>query len=286
MTIPTHIFGRSGHASTRLIFGAAALSEVSQDEADQTMELLLAHGINHIDTAASYGDSELRLGPWMESHRDQFFLATKTGERTYDGAKAEFEKSLKRLRVDSVDLIQLHYLVGEEEWQIAMGENGVLEYLIEAKAQGLVKYIGVTGHDVAIADMHRRSLERYDFDSVLLPYNYLMMQNPIYKKGFEKVLSMAQARNVAVQTIKSITRRPYPADKRSHATWYEPLTNPDDITTAIHWALGQPGVFVNTAGDISLLPSILEAGHSFETRPSDEAMAALVTEQAMEPLFT
>lgn len=284
MAISKLAFGRTGHMSTRTLFGAAAFGSVTQDEADQTMELLLQYGVNHIDTAASYGESELRIGPWMRNHRDQFFIATKTGERTYDKAKAEFERSLKRLEVDYVDLIQLHYLVGEEEWEIAMAPGGVLEYLIEAKEQGLVKYIGVTGHDVAIVDMHQKSLERYDFDSVLLPYNYVMMQNPVYAAGFEKVLQMAQERNVAVQTIKSITRRPYHSD-RTHATWYEPLTTQEGIDKAVHWVLGQEGVFLNTVGDISLLPKVLDAASRFETRPSDEEMQSIVDEWTMEPLF-
>ena len=286
MPIPTLTFGRTGHISTRTIFGAAAFGNVTQDDADRTMELLIEHGINHIDTAASYGDSELRLGPWMKTHREQFFLATKTGERSYDKAKADFENSLKRLQVDSVDLIQLHYLVKEEDWEVAMNPGGVLEYLEEARDQGLVKYIGVTGHDVAIVKMHRKSLERFDFDSVLLPYNYPMMQNEIYAEGFAEVLRLSQERNVAVQTIKSITRRPYPGDGRSHSTWYEPLTDQADIDLAVHWVLGQEGVFLNTAGDINLLPKVLDAARRFESRPSDETMQNLVQEQEMQPLFT
>jgi aryl-alcohol dehydrogenase-like predicted oxidoreductase len=286
MPIPTLEFGRTGHMSTRTIFGAAALSQVTQAEADQTLDVLLEHGVNHIDTAASYGDAELRIGPWMEKHRDDFFLATKTEKRTYDAGREEFLRSLERLRVDKVDLIQLHYLVGDDEWQVAMGPGGVLEYLLEAKEEGLVDYIGVTGHDVKIAEMHRRSLERYDFDSVLLPYNYLMMRNPVYAEGFKQVLTMAHERNVAVQTIKSITRRPYPSDERPFETWYEPLTNPTSIATAIHWAMGQPGIFVNTVGDISLLPHVLEAASKFVIRPTTEQMEALVQNWNMEPLFT
>jgi predicted aldo/keto reductase-like oxidoreductase len=187
--------------------------------------------------------------------------------------------------VQSVDLIQLHYLVGEDEWDVAMGSRGVLEYLLEAKAQGLVKYIGVTGHDVAIARMHQKSLERYDFDSVLLPYSYILMQNPTYAEGFEKILEMAQARNVAVQTIKSITRRPYPGD-HTHATWYEPLTTQASIDKAVHWVLGQPGIFLNTVGDIHLLPKVLDAAERFETRPTDAEMDAIMAEWTKEPLFT
>lgn len=286
MTIAKQAFGRTGHMSTRTIFGAAALSNVSQDDADRTLDLLLEYGVNHIDTAASYGESELRIGPWMKTYRDQFFLATKTGLRTYKEAKEEFERSLERLRVDSVDLIQLHYLVGEEEWDVAMGPGGVLEYVIEARDKGLVRFIGVTGHDVAIARMHQKSLERFDFDSVLLPYSYIMMQNPVYAEGFQEVLRLARERDFAVQTIKSITRRPYVSDHHTHATWYEPLTDQDSIDKAVHWVLGQEGIFLNTVGDITVLPKVLDAANRFESRPSDEVMQALVKEWEMEPLFT
>ncbi len=285
MAIAKKEFGRTGHLSTRLLFGAAAFGNVTQDEADQTMELLIEYRINHIDTAASYGDSELRLGPWMEKHRQDFFLATKTGERSYDKAKAEFERSLERLRVSEVDLIQLHYLVGEEEWEVAMSADGVLRYVQEAREQDLVKYIGVTGHDVAIARMHQKSLHHFDFDSVLLPYNYLMMQNETYRAGFEDVVRMCKEHNRAIQTIKSITRRPYLAQQRSHNTWYEPLTDQASIDKAVHWVLGNEDVFLNTAGDIALLPKVLDAAQRFTERTPDEVMGAMVAEWQMEPLF-
>ncbi|MCY4019627.1 MAG: aldo/keto reductase [Chloroflexi bacterium] len=285
MAIPKKEFGRSGHLSTRLLFGAAAFSDVTQDEADRTMQLLIDNGVNHIDTAAGYGGSEERLGPWMAQYRGDFFLATKTGERTYDKAKAEFERSLMRLRVDEVDLIQLHYLVGEEEWDVAMGTDGALKYLLEAREQGLVKYIGVTGHDVAIAGMHLKSIGHFDFDSVLLPYNYPMMQNETYRAAFEEVLRICRAEKRAVQTIKSITRRPYPGAGRSHATWYEPLTDQASIDKAVHWVLGNEDVFLNTVGDITLLPMVLDAAHRFERRTPDHVMRELVEEGGMAPLF-
>ncbi len=285
MAIAKKAFGRTGHQSARLLFGAAALGDVTQDQADQTMQLLMEHGINHIDTAASYGESELRLGPWMEKHRQKFFLATKTGERSYDGAKAQFERSLRRLRVSEVDLIQLHYLVGEEEWEVAMGPNGALKYLQEAREQGLVKYIGVTGHDVAIAGMHQKSLRHFDFDSVLLPYNYLMMQNETYRVGFEEVVRLCKETNCAVQTIKSITRRPYPNQQRSHSTWYQPLTDQPSIDKAVHWVLGNEDVFLNTVGDIDLLPKVLDAAQRFTEGTADTVMQAMVAEWQMEPLF-
>ena len=285
MAIPKKEFGRTGHVSTRLLFGGAAFGKVTQDEADRTMQLLIDNGVNHIDTAASYGDSEMRIGPWMETRRGDFFLATKTGERSYDGAKAQFERSLKRLRVSNVDLIQLHYLVGEEEWEIAMGPDGALKYLLEAREQGLVKYIGVTGHDVAIARMHLKSVGHFDFDSVLLPYNYPMMQNETYRAAFEEVVAACRTAKRAVQTIKSITRRPYVGDSHSHATWYEPLTDQASIDKAAHWVLGNEDVFLNTVGDITVLPKVLDAAHRFEERTPENVMQAMVDEWEMQPLF-
>jgi aryl-alcohol dehydrogenase-like predicted oxidoreductase len=278
-------FGRTGHMSTRAIFGAAALSRVSQLEADRTLEVLLQYGINHIDTAASYGDSELRVGPWMDHHRRQFFLATKTGQRTYEQARDEFHRSLERLRVDQVDLLQLHYLVAPDEWEVAMGPGGALEAAVEARQQGLVRFIGVTGHDTAVAAMHKRALERFDFDSVLLPYSYVMMQNPQYAADYEALMQLCQQRNVAVQTIKSICRRPWGDRPHTRATWYEPLEDQADIDTAVHWVLSRPGMFLNTLGDIHVLPKVLDAASRFEAAPSEQVMQEQVAQLAMLPLF-
>lgn len=278
-------FGRIGHLSTRTIFGAAALSRVTQAEADRTLEVLLKYGVNHIDTAASYGDSELRIGPWMDRHRGDFFLATKTGERTYEKAREEIHRSLERLRVDQVDLLQLHNLVDPEEWEVAMGPGGALEAAIEAREQGLVRFIGVTGHGLTAPAMHKRSLERFDFDSVLLPYNYPLMQNPQYAADFEALLALCKERNVAVQTIKSIARGPWGEKAKTRTTWYEPLEEQADIDRAVHWVLGRPGIFLNTVGDIHVLPRVLDAASRFETRPSEEEMQELVARLHMTPLW-
>jgi aryl-alcohol dehydrogenase-like predicted oxidoreductase len=283
--MPTETFGRTGHRSTRTIFGAAAFSDVTQAEADRTMELLLRFGVNHIDTAASYGDSELRLGPWIEQHRAGFFLATKTGERTSQAAYDEIRRSLERLRVDQVDLIQLHNLVDPAEWETALGPGGALEAAIRAREEGLVRFIGVTGHGTTVAAMHTRALERFDFDTVLLPYNYPMMQNPIYAADFEELLARCRERGVAVQTIKAITRAPWSDRPQTAATWYEPLRDPVAIDRAVHWALGRPSVFLNTVGDIGVLPMVLDAADRFRGSPSDEAMRKIAEQQAMEPLF-
>jgi aryl-alcohol dehydrogenase-like predicted oxidoreductase len=285
--IPTLQFGRTGHDSTRIIFGAAALSEVTQDEADRTIALLEEHGINHFDTAASYGDSELRLGPWLEHNRDKVFLATKTGEREAGPAYDQIRHSLERLRVAQVDLIQLHNLVDESEWEIALGPGGALEAAVRAREEGLVRFIGVTGHGVTVARQHRRSLERFDFDSVLLPYNYPMMQNAEYAADFEELFAICQERNVAIQTIKGITKAPWGDQPHTAATWYEPLREQGPIDMAVSWVLGRDGVFLNTVGDIHVLPMVLDAAERFDgSRPTDEAMRELTREWQMAPLFT
>jgi aryl-alcohol dehydrogenase-like predicted oxidoreductase len=283
--IPVEPFGPTGHESTRLLFGAAAIGNVSQEEADQTMELIRAHGINHIDTAASYGDAELRLGPWMETHRDEFFLATKTGERTRALAFEEIERSLERLHTDHIDLIQLHNLVDEEDWETAFAGGGVIEAVVEAQAEGLVRYIGVTGHGVTVARQHLRSLEQYPFDSVLLPYNYSMSQNAAYMADFEELVSVCAQRGVAVQTIKAITRGPWGDQQPTANTWYEPLTDQKAIDVAVSWVLGREGFFLNTVGDIQLLPKVIDAAERFAGRPDDEQMNELRAAFGLEPLF-
>jgi aryl-alcohol dehydrogenase-like predicted oxidoreductase len=278
-------FGPTGHASTRVIFGAAAIGNVSQQEADQTMELIREHGINHIDTAASYGDAELRLGPWMEAHRDEFFLATKTGERTRALAFEEIERSLERLRTDHVDMIQLHNLVDPDEWETAFGGGGAIEAVIEAQAEGLVRYIGVTGHGVTVASQHLRALEQYPFDSVLLPYNYPMSLNAAYLADFEELAAVCAERGVALQTIKAITRGPWGDLQQTANTWYEPLTEQSPIDIAVAWVLGREGVFLNSVGDIHLLPKVIDAAERFTQRPNDQQMRELQAAFGLEPLF-
>jgi predicted aldo/keto reductase-like oxidoreductase len=284
--IPTSPFGRTGHDSTRIIFGAAALSAVTQEEADQTMDVVVAAGVNHIDVAASYGEAELRLGPFIEHRRDDFFLATKTGERTADAAYEEISRSLEKLRTDHVDLLQLHNLVDEAEWQTAYAPGGALAGAVRAKDEGLVRDIGVTGHGVTVARQHIRSLQEYDFASVLLPYNFPMSHNAAYMADFEELAAICVERNVAVQTIKSITKAAWDRDgERFASTWYEPLTDQDAIDTAVGWVLGRPGIFLNTVGDIHLLPKVLDAADRFTDRPTEEQMAQLEAAWEMAPLF-
>jgi aryl-alcohol dehydrogenase-like predicted oxidoreductase len=278
-------FGRTGHDSSRVIFGAAALGSMRQERADQVLAVLLEFGVNHIDTAASYGDSELRIAPWMAEHRGRFFLATKTGERAGDAARASLENSLTRLGVDSVDLIQLHNLVEPDEWEIAHGPGGAIEALSRARDEGLTRFIGVTGHGLRIAGMHLRSLERFDLDSVLLPYNYSVLSDDRYRGDVEALLEVCEQRRVAVQTIKSVARRRWPAGVRPQFSWYEPLAEGGALARAVRYVLGRPGLFLNSSSDARLLRPILQAAVAGGPVPADQEMAADVRQQEIEPLF-
>jgi aryl-alcohol dehydrogenase-like predicted oxidoreductase len=278
-------FGRTGHQSSRVIFGGAALGQVSQRVADETLDLLLAHGVNHLDVASSYGEAEVRIRPWLQREPGRFFLATKGDERTAAGAREELHRSLDRMGVDHVDLWQLHALADPIEWDIALSPGGALEAAVEAREQGLIRWIGVTGHGSQIAATHRRSLERFGFDSVLLPYNFVTMQNPYYADNFNALYETCRERRVAVQTIKSIALRPWAGRPHTRATWYEPLEKQDDIDLAVWWAMSRPGVFLDSVGDVDVLPKVLDAASRFTEAPDDAAMSALVDRTAAEPLF-
>lgn len=285
-SIPTMPFGSTGHQSTRVIFGAAALGGMSQERADATMQIVQQRGINHIDTAASYGQSEDRLKPWLATHRGEVFLATKTGERTGDAARAELERSLERMGVDHIDMIQIHNLVEYDEWEVAHGAGGAVEALSKARDEGLVSHIGVTGHGVRIAGMHLRSLERFPFAAVLFPYSYLMMENPAYRHDVEALLERCAADGVAAQTIKAIARgRWAEGSEAKKFSWYDPLTDPVTIGRAVQWVLADDRVFLNTSSDARLMAYAVDAAVGDLTRPTDEQMAADVTAEGMTPLF-
>lgn len=283
--IPRAPFGATGHDSSRAIFGAAALGDVSKSDADRALDLLLEHGVNHIDVAASYGDAELRIATWLRQHPGTFFVATKTGERTYRGAREEIRRSLDRLGVDHIDSIQLHNLVDVIEWDTALSPGGALEAAVEAREEGLVRFIGVTGHGLSVPEMHRRSLERFPFDSVLLPYNYVQMQDPRYASTFETLAAVCTERDVALQTIKSLAWRRWEGRSKSASTWYEPLRDQADIDRAAHWVLGRPEAFLLTSGDVTILPMLLDAVERFERRPEDDEMERLAASREMSQLF-
>ncbi len=285
--IPKFNFGRTGHASTRIIFGAYALSEATQLEADSILDVLLENGINHIDAAPNYGDAEVRVGPWMEQHREKFFLGTKTRKRTYEGAQKDLQRSLERLRVDYVDLWQMHGLTNPVGWETAMGSGGALKAFIEARDEGLVRFLGVTGHGSKAPVMHKQSLERFDFDTVLLPYSYWMMQKSRYANDFNELLEVCQKREVGVRTIKSLARRPWEKRPKTYNTYfYEPLDTQKAIEKSVSWVLDNPEIFLITAGDMQLLPKILAAAKRVEKRPSDREMNAMIEEFDIRPIFS
>jgi aryl-alcohol dehydrogenase-like predicted oxidoreductase len=258
---------------------------MKQEKADLILELLIEYGINHLDTAAAYGDSELRIGAWMREHRERFFLATKTGDRTYDAAKTSLHRSLERLKVDQIDLIQMHNLVEEAEWQTAFGPRGALEALVEAREQKLVRFIGVTGHGSQVAAMHLRSLEQFAFDSVLFPYNFTMLGIDQYATDVEALIKLCHERNVATQTIKSAARRRWQNGNERKFSWYEPLREREALRRAVHFVLSRPGLFLNSSSDTTILREILDAALESPTAPAKAAMEADVAHYAMEPLF-
>ena len=278
-------FGRTGHMSTVTIFGGASLMRGTERGADLALEVLLKYGVNHIDTAPGYGDAELFIGPWMDEHRKEFFLATKTAKRTYSEAREEIRRSLDRLRVNQIDLIQLHNLGHPDEWEQALGPGGAIEAAMEAREKGWVRFIGVTGHGWMIAAMHKRALKRFNFDSVLLPYNYLMHLNERYRNEFDEVVRICQESNTAVQTIKSIARGPWGITERNRNTWYQPLEEQADIDRAVHWVLARPNIFLNTVGDVKLLPKVLDAASRFQKHPTDKEMEEVVQRNQMSSLF-
>ncbi|MCW3976649.1 MAG: aldo/keto reductase [Candidatus Bathyarchaeota archaeon] len=285
--IPRQEFGRTGHQSTRVIFGAYALNKATQAEADRVLALVQEYGVNHIDTAPMYGNAEKVIGPWLAKHRNDFFVATKTRSRSRQGALDNLKRSLERLRVDYIDLWQMHGLTNPAGWEKVMGPEGALEAFIEARDQGLVRFLGVTGHGTKVPAMHIRSLERFDFDTVLLPYNYVLMQNPRYAADFNDLVGLCRKRNVAVQTIKSIARQPWEGRSKTYNTYfYEPLETQDAIDKSVHWSLGFPDSFLITAGDMRLLSKMLDATNRFEKRPSDREMRAMVDAFAMQPIFS
>ena len=285
-TIERIPFGKTNHLSSRAIFGAAALGAMNQERADRTIDMAVSWVLNHFDVAASYGDAELRLAPWLKHNRDSVFLATKTGHRTYQQAKDQIHASLDRMQVERIDLIQMHNLTQADQWETAMGPGGALEALIEAKEQGLVRFLGVTGHGTYAPAMHMQSLEAYGFDSILVPYNFTMMQQPQYAHDFDALYTMCQARGVAMQTIKGIAaRRWQDGDEEKRFSWYRPITDAEAMKRAIDFVLGRENLFINTSSDATLLEPALKC----MAQPRAEIDLTLLAQDAarlgIEPLF-
>ncbi len=286
--MPYSPFGSTSHHSSRIIYGAAALGSMNQEQADETLQMALDAGVNHIDTAAGYGDSELRLAPFLAEHRSRVFLATKTEHRTASDARSSLERSLQRLGVDQVDLIQLHNLVEEDEWRTTFAAGGALEALVAARDEGLCRFIGVTGHGTRICAMHLRSLAEFGFDSVLFPYNPSMLSIDQYRSDCEQLRARCAERNIAVQTIKSIARRRWADDSSPHYSWYEPLTDPAAIERAVRFVLNEDDLFLNTTSDARLHRLVYDAAESWARNPgvpTADELAADTESFGIVPLF-
>jgi len=291
MAKPLHrrLFGSTGHESSVVIFGAAALMSDKPKINDLTLSLLLEYGVNHIDVAADYGKAEQAVGRWMPEHRDRFFLASKTGKRDYAGAREEIHRSLERLRCDRLDLIQFHNLTQESDHERAFSQEGCLRAAVEARDEGLVRFIGVTGHGTRAPEMHRRSLELFSFDSVLFPYNFPMCEQADYARDAEALINLCTSRGVAIQTIKAVARRRWAHGmQRARHCWYEPIEEPAAFERAVHFVLGRAPLFLNSSSDSVILERTLEVAANLvpgSQVPGPEAMREALHPVEAQPLF-
>ncbi len=282
----TRRFGRTGHMSTVAIFGAAAFWEISQEDADKVIEQVIEAGINHIDVAPSYGQAELRIGPWMSRERGRFFLGCKTQERTKEGAWREMHESLRRLQTGTFDLYQFHAVTTMEELDAITMKGGALEAFEEARQEGLIKFIGITGHGVNAPQIYLEALRRFDFDSILFPLNFVQMRNPEYRKYAEELIAECRTKDVGAMVIKTITKAPWGERHHTAATWYEPFDKMDEIQKGVNFALSYDVTSLCTAGDTRILPMVIQACESFTRLNKDEIEEMIKSGEQYEPLFT
>jgi len=279
-------FGQSGHMSTVAIFGAAAFWEIEQKAADKVMEMVIEAGVNHIDVAPSYGQAEVRIGPWMPRERERFFLGCKTMERTKDEAWNEMQESLKRLQTERFDLYQLHAITTMEELDACTMSGGALEAMVEARRQGLTSHIGITGHGVDSPRIFLEALRRFEFDSILFPLNFVQMSNPEFRNNVEELIATCKAKDVGTMVIKTVTKGPWGGKEKTATTWYEPFNQQDEIQRAVNFALSYDVTGLCTAGDIHVLPMVLKACEHFTRLNDDETGEMIQLGQQYEPLFS
>ena len=281
----TRRFGRTGHMSTIAIFGAAAFGQISQQDADSVMESIIEAGINHIDVAPSYGQAEMRIGPWMPRERERFFLGCKTMERTREGAWKEMQGSLKRLQTDHFDLYQCHAVTTMEELDAITMKDGALEAFAAARREGLTKYIGITGHGIDAPKIYLEALRRFDFDSVLFPLNFVQMAIPEYRKYAEELIATCQAKDVGTMVIKAITKAPWGSRRQTATTWYEPFEDNEEIQRGVNFALSYDVTGLCTVGDTRILPRVIQACQNFSRLGDAEKEALIEWGRQLEPLF-
>lgn len=271
--------------STVAILGCAAFGKISQADTDKALPRVLAAGVNHIDIAPSYGQAELRLAPWLKTERARFFIGCKTTERTREGAWAELHRSLERLGIDKFDLYQMHAVKTFEELDEVTAPGGALEAAIQAREQGLTKFIGITGHGVLAPAVYLEALRRFDFDTVLFPLNFVQYANPTYRANADELIRVCRARDVGTMVIKSICKRPWGERGKTFTTWYEPFADPVHIQQCVDFALSQDITGLCTVGDVSLLPLMLNACANYTALTPAEQDALIATATHYEPLF-
>ena len=256
--------GRLDRENSVLIFGGAALAEATEEDSDAAIQRALDAGVDHFDTAADYGDSELQYGRWMPEIRDRIFLSTKTGLREKDAAKRQIQDSLERLRVDNVDLLQLHSVGDIEDLDRATGPGGSLEAAIEAKEEGLVGAIGITGHGNEAPATHLEALRRYPFETILTPWNYILSTDESYSRDFEALVEEIERKDAGLMTIKTVSRRNWPEGNplgsQRRATWYEPFEEQEYVDAAVSFVLAREEITgIPMVGDTSLIETMIEA---------------------------
>ena len=277
--------GRTEHMSTVAILGAAAFSKIDQSNVDKAMEVVISHGVNHIDVAPSYGHAEERLAPWMVSHRSEFFVGCKTMERTKKSAKAEMMRSLDILGMDHFDLFQIHAITDLQELDQATKTGGAIEALIEAQTEGLTRFIGITGHGVLVPGLLLEALRRNDFDTVLFPLNFIQYGLSQYRENTEELLRQCRVKDIGTMIIKSITKGPWGTQPHIYNTWYEPFTQLNEIQKAVSFVLSQDITGLCTASDTGLLPLILQACEKFALLSMEVQEEIVNNSSEFEPLF-
>jgi aryl-alcohol dehydrogenase-like predicted oxidoreductase len=282
----TRRLGRTGHQSSVVIFGGAALWEETPEAASAAIDLLRRSGVNHFDIAPSYGKAEVLTGPWLEQHRGEVFLACKTTERTRQGAWDEMRRSMELMRVEHFDLYQLHAVGSREELDAALGRGGAIEALLEAREKGLVDYLGITGHGYEAAAVHAEALERFDFDTVMTPLNFVMWADEPWRASFERLLALVKERDAGLMIIKTFARAPWGDRPQTYNTWYEPFDEPALIEAALRFVLSQPVSGLTHPGDLRLLPAVLGAAQRFTPMTADEQAALVARAGEYTLLFT
>lgn len=277
--------GKTDHYSTVAIFGGAAFWDITQSVADSVMEQVIAAGVNHIDVAPQYGLAEERLGPWMKRERERFFLGCKTMERTAEAAWQEMHISLKRLQVEQFDLYQIHAITLQEDLDVVFQKGGVIETMIKAKEEGFTHNLGITGHGMHTPKLFLQAIERFDFDTVMFPLNYGLMGQDAYREDALALIDACNKKDIGRMIIKSVAKGPWNEKPKTHTTWYEPFNTPPYFQEAVNFVLSQDVTGLCMAGDITVIPMILQACEQFEMMSEDEQAELIEKGKAMEMIF-